>query len=282
MPTIRLQIAYDGTAYCGWQIQPEDRTVEGELTRAVTKILNAGEPVKVQGASRTDSGVHALGQVAHFRHDSTRTLWDFARGLNALTDPDINVMRVEEADPSFHARHSARGKIYRYRVWNHRFEHPFLRHQSWQVGSNLDLALMRLAATDFIGEHDFAGFRAADCQSETTTRRMDRVEVHAAGPLLEILVQGQAFLKHMVRVMVGTLVEIGAGALPPDRVAQVLHHGDRRDAGQTAPARGLTLEEVFYPDFPWRGPTPTLGGLLTEDGSRKSEVSRKAPEHSDL
>ncbi len=259
MPTIRLQIAYHGAAYCGWQIQPRDRTVEGELTRAVTKILDAAEPVKVQGASRTDSGVHALGQVAHFRHHSGRSLWDFARGLNALTADDICVVRVEEAPDEFHARHSARGKIYRYRIWNHRFVHPFLREQSWQVGQSLDLQAMREGAALLVGEHDFRGFRAADCESETTVRRMDRVEVSRSGAMVEVVVQGEAFLKYMVRVMVGTLVDVGAGRIPVRQVGEAVESGDRQRAGQTAPARGLTLEEVFYPGFPWVGEAPRLG-----------------------
>ena len=261
MRTIRLQIAYDGTAYHGWQIQPEDRTVEGELTRAATKILNADEPVKVQGASRTDAGVHAIGQVAHFRHQSGRSCWDFARGLNALTGKDIAVLRVEEALPTFHARHSARGKIYRYRIWNHRFDHPFLRDRIWRVGPALEVERMEAAAKSFVGTHDFRGFRAADCESESTLRGIQRVEVGAEGALIEVVVQGDAFLKYMVRIMVGTLVDIGAGVLPVERIAEVLESGDRRAGGQTAPARGLTLEEVFYPDFPWEGEPPKLGGV---------------------
>lgn len=265
MKTIRLQIAYDGSAYCGWQIQPEVPTVEGVLTRAVTKLLGAEEPVKVQGASRTDSGVHATGQVAHFRHDSARELWVILRGLNALTDDDLWVMRAQEAPPEFHARHSARGKIYRYRIWNHRFEHPFLRVRSWRVGPRLDFKAMAQAATDFVGEYDFSAFRAADCESLTTIRRIKRVELYRRGSELEILVEGDAFLKYMVRIMVGTLVDIGLERLPEDTVRRALQSGDRLDAGQTAPAKGLTLEEVFYPDFPWQE-EPEIEGLLSEIG----------------
>ncbi len=261
MPTLRLQIAYDGAAYHGWQIQPVDRTVEGDLTRAVTRILNADEPVKVQGASRTDAGVHALGQVAHIRHDSKRRLWDFCRGLNALTDADVCVVRIEEADDAFHARHSARGKIYRYRIWNHRFSNPFTRGQAWWVRPRLDVDAMRRAAEFFAGEHDFAGFRSTGCASETTVRRMDSVElISHDSPSMEVVVQGEAFLQHMVRIMVGTLVDVGRGQFGPQRVQQVLEHRDRRQAGMTAPPQGLVLEKVFYPDFPWRGDEPILGG----------------------
>ena len=265
MPTIRIQVAYDGTAYHGWQIQPRDRTVEGVLTRAATQILGGEKTVKVQGASRTDAGVHAIGQVAHFHHDADRTTWDFARGLNGLTDDDVCVVRVEETDDQFHARHSARGKIYRYTIWNHRFAHPFLCHRAWTVSRQLDLEAMRTAAADFIGEHDFAGFRATGCASPTTVRRMNRVEIVGdESPVVEVIVEGEAFLQHMVRIMVGTLVEVGKGKLEVGRVREVLDHGDRRRAGMTAPAGGLVLEKVFFPDFPWKGSEPTVGGRFLE------------------
>lgn len=261
MPRWRLCIGYEGTNYCGWQIQPDAPTVEGELTRAVTEILGADKPVKVQGASRTDSGVHAVGQVAHFEHDTVRTRWAFVRGLNGLTDDDICVMRIERAESDFHARHSARGKIYRYRIWNHRFAHPLRRNTTWQVPRPLDVEAMQRAAHSFEGTHDFAGFRASACRSPTTERTMKRVEVIAGkAPNIDVVVEGDAFLQHMVRIMVGTLVEIGLEKLEIDAVDEVLSTGERCSAGMTAPACGLTLEKVFYPDFPWRGPEPRLGG----------------------
>lgn len=268
MVRIRLHIAYRGTAYHGWQIQPEDRTVEGELTRAVKTVLATDAPVKVQGASRTDSGVHALGQVAHFDHDSPRRLWDFVRALNALTDSDICVTRAEVAAEGFHARHSARGKIYRYRIWNHRFDHPFLGDRVWQMGGRLDLERMRQAAARMVGTHDFGGFRTAGCDSPTTVRTMRRVEVIEAGSsMLEVEVEGTAFLKHMVRIMVGTLVDVGTGRMALEQLDEVFESGERRRAGQTAPACGLTLERVFYPEYPWEDPQPELGGAyLSEVG----------------
>ena len=267
MPTVRLHIAYDGTAYHGWQIQSRDRSVEGELTRALMRILAVDEPVKVQGASRTDSGVHAQGQVAHFRHQSNRRNWDFCRGLNALTDDDICVVRVEETDDAFHARHCARGKIYRYRIWNHRFEDPFLRRRSWRVPLRLDREAMKRAAADLVGKHDFSGFRAVDCSAKTTVRTLRRVEIHVNDPLIEIVVEGDAFLKYMVRIMVGTLVDIGSGRFDSGQIRRALQAGDRSLAGQTAPSAGLTLEKVFYPDYPWRGGEPVIGGayLVTDD-----------------
>ncbi len=266
MTTLRLQIAYDGSAYHGWQVQSRHRSIEGELTLAASRILNLDEPVKVQGASRTDAGVHAEGQVAHLRHEMPRTRWDFCRGLNGLTDDDICVMRVEEASDDFHARHSARGKIYRYQIWNHRFVNPFLRHRSWRIIRPLNVDAMAREARAFVGEHDFDGFRSTHCSSPTTVRCMERVEVVAYdAPLIEVIVEGAAFLQHMVRIMVGTLVDVATGRLPEGRVREVLEVGDRRLAGRTAPAKGLTLEKVRYPDFPWRGDEPKLGGGYLSD-----------------
>ncbi len=263
MKTIRMQVAYDGSAYHGWQIQSRDRSVEEALTKALMRILNADEPVKVQGASRTDSGVHSLGQVAHFRHDTDRTPWELIRGLNGLTDDDICVMRLEEASDDFHARFSAEGKIYRYRVWNHRFPHPFLKGRAWHIRRDLDVEAMQAASELFLGHHDFAGFRSSNCSSGRTERTVDRVEVRRQGKcFVEIIVQGQAFLQYMVRIMSGTLVEIGMGRLDASAIEKALESGNRSDAGLTAPSRGLELVEVFYPDFEWKGDKPTLGGAI--------------------
>lgn len=265
---VRLRVAYDGTSYHGWQIQPDVRTVEGALTQAACQMLNVSH-VKVQGASRTDAGVHALGQTAHIAFDAPRRPWDFARALNALTDDDICVTRVEEVDDAFHARHDARGKIYEYRIWNHRFAHPLELRRTWNVRSRLDLGLMRAAADALVGEHDFQAFRAQDCEAETTVRELHRVEVHDDGPALRIVVEGTAFLKYMVRILTGTLIDVGRGHLPPERIGELLSGEAGREAGgQTAPARGLTLHTVHYPDWPWSAPEPVLGGSVLPEGER--------------
>ena len=264
---IRLHIAYDGGNYHGWQIQPEDRTVEGTLTEAAAQILNAeADEVKVQGASRTDSGVHAAGQVAHLECTEDRSLWDFARGLNALTPDDICINRVEAAPPDFHARFSAQGKLYRFEIWNHRFRHPLRHERSWKVKQRLDVEAMSRAAEMMVGRHDFAAFRAADCQSRSTERMMQRVAVHGQGNHVFVEVQGNAFLKYMVRVMVGTLVDVGRGHYGAERIEELLREGDRRRAGMTAPARGLTLVDVFYPDYPWEGGEPSIGTHWLPEG----------------
>ncbi len=259
----RMVVAYDGTAYHGWQIQSDDRTVEGDLTVAAARILDcAPEEVKLQGASRTDAGVHALGQVAHLAYDvdRQRDSWDIVRGLNGLTDDDICVVYVEPAPEEFHARHSSRGKIYRYELWNHRFAHPLQCGRAWRVPTSLDVDAMRLAASRLVGMHDFQAFRAADCSAETTERELTRVHIDEDGPRLVVEVQGTAFLKYMVRIIVGTLVYVGAGRLEASVIDEMLATGERGLGGITAPPHGLTLVEVFYPTFPWDGGTPKLGG----------------------
>lgn len=266
MTPYRLHVAYEGTQYCGWQIQPDEPTVEGALMEAAAEILDTpAEMVDLQGASRTDSGVHATGQVAHLRCEQPRSCWDLARGLNALTDDDICVNRCEHAPEGFHARYSARGKIYVYRLWNHQFDHPFGGDHTWRLSWDLDEKAMREAAERMVGTHDFAAFRAADCRSPTTERTMTRVEVSRDGPAWRITVEGDAFLKYMVRVMAGTLVEIAAGAHPPELVDELFDSGDRDRAGRTAPGAGLTLRKVHYPQFPWENPPPTIGGTPVAD-----------------
>lgn len=266
---LRLHIAYDGTEYCGWQIQKEDRTVEGELTGALTEICDvpAGE-IKVTGASRTDSGVHALGQVAHVDLPVERGDWELIAGLNGLTDRDLCVTRLERAADDFHARYDAAGKWYRYDIWNHRFPHPLRDHRTWHRYDDLDLKRMRAAADLLVGTHDFAAFRASDGQSPTTERTMRRVDIQvpeartgeAEGMLVRIHVEGEAFLKYMVRVMAGTLLEVANGRFSVDRVQMALETGDREAAGITAPGCGLTLVEVRYPGSPWSEPPPHIGG----------------------
>jgi tRNA pseudouridine38-40 synthase len=258
-----MLVAYDGTAYHGWQIQTRDRSVEGDLTLAATQILDCGpDDVKIQGASRTDAGVHALGQVAHICYDidRERSTWDFVRGLNGLTDDDIGVIYVEPAPEGFHARHSSRGKIYRYEIWNHRFAHPLRRNRQWRINGPLDLDAMRQAAQKLVGEHNFEAFRAADCSAETNVRELTRVDVFNDGPRIIIEVEGTAFLKYMVRIIVGTLVDVAQGQQQPEVIDQMFETHDRGLGGMTAPPQGLTLVEIFYPGFEWEGGTPTIGG----------------------
>ena len=259
----RLRIAYDGAAYHGWQQQPDVPTVQGTLRAALERWL--GDPSALEaldGASRTDAGVHALGQTASIAFRAERDLWGLVRGANALTPDDICVTRAEWSPEGFHARHSSGGKTYRYELWNHRFGHPLDRGRRWHVRHPLDVERMSRAARLLVGEHDFAAFRASDCQAATTRRRIRDVRVVGSGAALGIWVRGDAFLKYMVRIIAGTLVEIGRGRLEPAIIGEMLASGgDRSMGGPTAPAHGLTLIAVHYPDFPWRAGEPELGGV---------------------
>jgi tRNA pseudouridine38-40 synthase len=242
--TLRLVVEYDGTDFAGWQRQAGQRTVQGCLEAAVEAMT--GVATFVRGAGRTDAGVHALGQVASFRTDARIPTDGFLRGLNSHLPPDVAVQELTEAPADFDARLSARGKLYRYQIWNHPIRSPRAARTSWHCRAPLDLAAMRAAAQLLVGEHDFAGFRSSDCDRLTTVRRLRRVEVEREGSLLTCEVEGTAFLRNMVRILVGTLVAVGWHDLHPDDVARILQHRDRTKAGQTAPARGLTLVRVDY------------------------------------
>jgi tRNA pseudouridine38-40 synthase len=245
MRVIRLLVEYDGTDFHGWQIQPTARTVQGELEDAVRRMT--GTAVAVRGASRTDAGVHAEGQVASLAVDSAIETRQFARGLTALTAPDVVVRESTEAPPGFSARHDARGKTYRYSIWNGPAPSPLRRRTAWHVRRPLDLDAMRDAARHLVGRHDFAAFRAAACEQETTVRELRAVDVAGwPGGDVTVTVEGTAFLQHMVRIMVGTLAEVGLGAATPDDVARVRDSLDRTQAGRTAPPQGLCLVRVHY------------------------------------
>lgn len=262
MTRVRLRIAYRGTRYHGWQTQPGCATVQGEILRALARVLALPvEELTLQGASRTDAGVHALAQTAHFDHHSDRDEWTFVRGINALTPDDITILRAEEVSEDFDARRSTGGKIYRYQIWNHRFPHPLHTEDMWHVLHPLDLDRMRQAAEKLIGEHDFAGFRAADCEVPTTTRHIRRVELEQDGPLITLWVEGNAFMKYMVRIITGTLMAVGRGQLSPEVIDQMIATGNRQLGGPTAPPHGLTLMHIFYPDHPWTRGEPEVGGV---------------------
>lgn len=245
--TLRLVIAYDGGPFHGWQYQPGLPTVQGELIAALARILDQPEDtIQFQGASRTDAGVHAMGQVASIAFDPRRTVWDYIRGLNALTPDAILVRRGELLDFPFNARFDSKGKHYEYRIWNHSYPEPLERHRTWTYGPQLDVEKMQEAALHLVGEHDFAAFRARDCQASTTVREIFGVDVVREHELIRITVRGNAFLKNMVRIIAGTLLEVGDSRRTPDSIKTALQSLDRKDAGRTAPPHGLCLMEVFY------------------------------------
>jgi tRNA pseudouridine38-40 synthase len=241
---LRLLIEYDGTDFAGWQRQDGQRTVQGALEEAFRGMT--GETVVVRGAGRTDAGVHAAGQVANVQVEARIPAGGFLRGLNSALPPDIAVLELDDAPDDFDARRSARGKIYRYRIWNHLVRSPLHARQSWHCRAPLDLHAMREAAALLVGEHDFRGFRASDCERLSTVRILRRFELERQGAVISCEVEGTAFLKHMVRVMCGSLVGVGRGELTCATIAAVLENGDRTQAGMTAPACGLTLVRVIY------------------------------------
>lgn len=243
MRNLRLIVAYEGTRYAGWQIQPNAPTVQGAIETVLHQITQA--PCRLRAAGRTDAGVHALGQVANFHTMTTISCEQLQRGLNGLLPSDVRIVSVDEVSLEFDARRDNAGKHYRYRIWNERIGAPHYRETTYHIRSRLDLATMVRAAQCFVGTHDFAAFRAADCERETTVRTLFRCSVSRHESLVAIDVEGTAFLKQMVRIIVGTLIEIALGRFPEERVVQLLHRGDRTHAGKTAPAQGLCLVAVL-------------------------------------
>ncbi len=244
MRTVLLTLEYDGTDYVGWQVQPNGPSVQAALERALSTLVK--EPVKVTGAGRTDAGVHARGQAASVRTDKGLPLKAFVAGVNALLPKDIAVLSAEEREEGFDARRSARGKIYRYRISNRPGRSPLERRFAWEVFQPLSAEAMARAGAALVGRHDFSAFRASDCEASTTVREVRRLEVRRSGERVEVEIEATAFLKHMVRNIVGTLVEVGLGRREEASVAAVLAGRDRVQAGATAPAHGLCLEKVFY------------------------------------
>ena len=245
MPTVKLVLEYDGTRYVGWQVQPNGPSIQAELEKALATLHKA--PVRVTGAGRTDAGVHALGQVASFAVERALPLTAYVLGMNALLPDDVAVREAEVRDGPFDARRDARGKRYRYRIENAPTRAPLGRLQAWQVFRPLDVAAMRAAAGHLVGRHDFGAFQAADCEAHHAVRDLRRLEVLGeARGAIEVVAEATAFLKHMVRNLVGTLVEVGLGARDAASMPELLASRDRTRAGRTAPPQGLVLEQVFY------------------------------------
>lgn len=245
--TLKLTLAYDGTDFVGWQRQAKGVSVQGLIEDALGRI--EGGPVTVHGAGRTDAGVHALGQVASVRLTAAIESTQLARALNAVLPPEVRVLSAEEAAADFHARYSATGKVYEYRIVNGPLLSPFLRRYAWHVTPRLDLDVVRSASTTLLGRHDFAAFQGSRARVASTERTIHRIEWEAgAGPDLPLVmhIEGDGFLRHMVRNIAGTLVEIGLGRRPMADLGAILASGDRTRAGPTAPPCGLFLVRVLY------------------------------------
>jgi tRNA pseudouridine38-40 synthase len=247
MRTLKLTIQYDGTGYVGWQRQPNGTSIQSLIEDALAPI--EGGPITVHGAGRTDAGVHALAQVASVTVSHTLEAPRLARALNAVLPPAVRILAVEVMEPGFHARFSARTKTYEYRIINAPLVSAFLHRYVWHVPAPLDIEAMRTAAGPLVGTHDFAGFQGAGSSVATTVRTILDLEVEDGGGFdlpLVIRITGTGFLRHMVRNIAGTLVEVGTGRWDPWRLLSVLDTKDRTQAGMTAPAQGLFLMGVGY------------------------------------
>ncbi len=252
MRHVKLILEYDGTAYGGWQRQANIHTIQQVLEEKLEGLLR--HPSRAAAAGRTDAGVHAIGQVVCFKTDTDLSLDRIRKGLNALLPPDIAVAEASEVSLGFDPRRHARGKLYRYLIWNRPSRSALLRHRAWHVREPLDVGAMQCAVKELLGEHDFSAFQASGCEAKTPVRILRRLDVgHGSTSetgevqgLLAVEAEATAFLRFMVRNIVGTLVEVGRGRLTPSEAGRILEGKDRQKAGQTAPARGLTLVRVDY------------------------------------
>lgn len=245
MRNFKLVLAYDGTRYRGWQrLGNSPDTIQGKLEQTLSRILE--QPVEVHGSGRTDAGAHAKGQVASFRAETDRSCREITALLRQYLPEDIGVLELTEAAPRFHARLSATGKTYVYRVWNSRMPNVFERRYVHQIGEPLDVEAMGRAAADFLGTHDFLAFCSNKHFKKSSVRTVTALEIQQLGHEVRFTVTGNGFLYNMVRIMVGTLLEIGLHRRTETAIPDVLASRSREQAGETAPARGLCLEEVYY------------------------------------
>ena len=245
MPNFKLVVCYDGSRYKGWQKQGNtENTIQARLENALNGIL--GEPIEISGSGRTDAGAHAKMQVASFRAATKMPPEEILKRLRGVLPEDIGALSLCIAEPRFHARLSCVGKTYVYRVWNSGCPNVFERKYLYTVTDPLDLALMQEAAGHFLGSHDFSAFCSLKRMKRSAVRRIDGLRVERLGDEVRFTVSGDGFLYNMVRIIVGTLLETGKGNLSPDAIPGILASLDRQNAGPTAPAKGLCLNEVRY------------------------------------
>ncbi|HKV24978.1 MAG TPA: tRNA pseudouridine(38-40) synthase TruA [Candidatus Acidoferrum sp.] len=256
MRHFKLTIAYDGTDFHGWQMQSAKPTIQGEIVRVLNRLTQ--ENVQVHGAGRTDAGVHALGQVASFRTQTGFSASEFQRALNALLPPAIRIIQSEEVGSDFHARWSALGKIYRYRIYRGKVVPPMIWRYVLHYPFPLDEEAMRMAASRFVGPHDFMAFAASTGSEDDDKERSTVREIYSSdlvrsedGQELVYTVKGRSFLRYMVRKMVGTLLEVGRGRLSPDDILRLYQDRDRAKSGPTVPPQGLCMVQVMHEE-PWR------------------------------
>jgi len=248
MLKFKLVIAYDGAAWQGWQSQKSGLAVQDQIEKALVRLFPSAP--RLESSSRTDAGVHALGMVAHFeipRSDFRMPVRHLAIAINALLPDDIRIRSASRAKPDFHARFDAKGKQYRYHVWNHPAMNPLLRKQAWHVPRSLDLTAMRSAAQQIIGRRDFRSFtNNRGVPLEDAVRTLTRCDIKRSGPRITFIIEGEGFLYKMCRAIVGTLIQIGEGKHRSDEIETMLHEENRSAAGMNAPAHGLVLWKVHY------------------------------------
>jgi tRNA pseudouridine38-40 synthase len=244
MRNIKLTIEYDGTDYHGWQSQANAISVQGVLEKALKTLT--GEDCPLTGASRTDAGVHAYGQTANFFTDSNILPSKYFLALNTVIPDDISIVNSEEVGPDFHSRFCAKGKKYKYLIYNKRYPSALMRNRSYHVPLSLNIDYMKEAAECFLGKHDFSAFQATGSAAKTSVRTITGITIENNNNLIELNITGDGFLYNMVRIITGTLIDVGLGRTPVNSVARIIENGDRRAAGRTAPPQGLYLVEVFY------------------------------------
>lgn len=245
MRNIRMLLQYEGTRYQGWQRQSStDNTIQGRLETLLSRMC--GENIELSGSGRTDAGVHALGQVANFHTECDLSTEEMLAYINRYLPEDIAVTELCEAAPRFHSRLNARGKHYEYHIVNSGIPDVFWRRYALQVPEKLDVDAMRQAANCLLGEHDFKSFTSAKKSRKSTVRRIDEIRIDREGSLLRFSFEGNGFLHHMIRILMGTLLEVGMGKRTPESVADVLAARDREQAGPLLPAKGLILMEVYF------------------------------------
>lgn len=244
MKNIKLTIEYDGTEYYGWQRQRELATIQGTVENVLEKILS--KHVEINGASRTDAGVHARGQVANFLTDSSIPPDRFIYPINNLLPPDIRIVKSEEVPEEFHARYSTKGKLYSYKIFCRDVDSALITRYAAFCPDKLDAEEMAKAAEYLKGTHDFNAFKAAGSSAKTSIRTIYDIRVDKENEIITVYVSGSGFLYNMVRIIAGTLIEVGKDKISPDAIPDILNSKNRTMAGYTAPARGLCLEELYY------------------------------------
>lgn len=243
MRNLKLTIQYDGTKYCGWQKQPNSSGIQGTIEYAIYEITK--EKVNIIGSGRTDAGVHALGQVANFKTNSNIPAARIPDALNAKLPKDISIIDCQEVSDDFHSRYSATGKIYRYLIYNKPYRSPLYKGISYHVRYDLDIEKMRVEAQLLLGTHEFKGFMSSGSSVKDTVRTIHNISIEESGDLIVLEVEGNGFLYNMVRIIVGTLVDIGRGRIDKS-LEEIIASQDRGEAGHTAPAHGLFLKKVHY------------------------------------